>query len=127
MSNEKQIPEVDHNIPWTCTDPDNFQYGRKMSPGVYQFKEYDRNIADGKFYKLKAMDYEEAKKIVDADFNTPDFWIDDTIVLANFNDKEIHEHISAYYDSLDAIKEIYGDDWEWIVAECIFEQQSGLY
>ena len=47
--------------------------------------------------------------------------------MANYKDEEIKKHISAYYDSIDQIKKIYGSDWEWIVAECIFEQESGLY
>jgi hypothetical protein len=120
MSNEKQIPEIDHNTPWTCTDPDNNQYGRKLSPGVYQFKEWDRN----EYCSSGICDSPEFKK---DNFNNSRFWKENTIVLANFNEQEIREHISAYYNSLEQLKEIYGDDWEWIVAECIFEQTSGLY
>lgn len=114
-------------IEWTCTDPDNFQYGRKLSPGVYQFKEFDRHIADGKFYTLKELPYYVQKLKVLVDFNCPDFWVEDTISLTNFTDDEILSHISPYYNSLEDVKLIYGDDWEWIVAECIFEQTSGLY
>ncbi|MEK6829797.1 MAG: hypothetical protein AABY15_06785 [Nanoarchaeota archaeon] len=113
MSNEKQTPKIE----WTCTDPDNFQYGRKVSPGVYQFKEW---IGGDSMKKPKE---EQVKE----EFENSGCWEEDTIVLANFNEKEIDNHISAYYDSLEALKKIYGDDWEWIVAECIFEQTSGLY
>jgi len=118
MSNKKQIPEVDYTkIEWTCTDPDNFQYGRKVSPGVYQFKEW---IGGG---KLEV----PVGKTVKECFNESGHWEEDTIVLANFTDAEIREHVSAYYNSLEDLKEIYGDDSDWIIAECIFEQQSGLY
>lgn len=121
------MSESQVEIQWSLTDPDNFQYGRKISEGVYQFKEFDRHIADGKFYKIKELTYDEQKKIIESDFNCPNFWIEDTITLADFSDQEISKHISAYYDSLESLKKIYGDEWQWIVAECIFEQTSGLY
>ena len=117
MNKERQIPEIDHNIPWTCTDPDNHQYGRKLSTGVYQFKEW---IGGGKLN-------EDVNETIKKEFDRSSSWEEDTIVLANLNEQEIREHISAYYNSLEQLKEIYGDNWEWIVAECIFEQQSGLY
>jgi hypothetical protein len=125
---EKVIPEVDYTkLKWTCTDPDNFQYGRKISDGVYQFKEFDRLSENEVFGKLKAMSYDRARGIVEENFNVPRYWEEDTIVLANFSKEAIAGHISAYYDSVEQVHEIYGDDAEWIIAECIFEQQSGLY
>lgn len=123
MKAEKIIPEVDHNTPWKLTDPDNFQYGRQVSLGVFQFKEFNRN--DYSFENPEH--YEDKQEFIDTVFDNPVFWEEDTIVLANFNEHEIREHISTYYDSLEQLQEIYGDEWEWIVAECIFEQQSGLY
>lgn len=122
MSITKQVPDINHATPWTCTDPDNFQYGRKLSPGVYQFKEW---IGGGKLD-------EKVTETIEKEFNNPGNWEADTIVLANFNEQEIRGHVSAYYNSLEELKEIYSDksnvvDWEWIVAECIFEQTSGLY
>lgn len=118
MSITKQVPDINHGIPWTCTDPDNFQYGRKLSPGVYQFKEW---IGGGKLD-------EKITETIEKEFNNSGNWEEDTIVLENFNEQEIRGHVSAYYDSLEQLKEIYGSvDWEWIVAECIFEQQSGFY
>ena len=47
--------------------------------------------------------------------------------LDNYTEGEIENHILAYYDSIEEIIEIYGEDSEWIIAECIFEQESGLY
>jgi hypothetical protein len=112
--NKKQIPEVDYTkLEWTCTDPDNEQYGRKVSDGVFQFKEWIGGAI--------------AEKTIEELFDEPGSWEEDTIILANFNENEIREHISAYYSSLEELKEIYGDDSDWIIAECIFEQQSGLY
>lgn len=118
MSKEKQIPAVNSiKLEWTCTDPDNFQYGRKVSEGVYQFKEWGGE---------KKLQVPSGKPIKEC-FDEPGDWEEDTIVLANYSEDEIREHISAYYSSLEELKEIYGDDSEWIIAECIFEQQSGKY
>ncbi len=47
--------------------------------------------------------------------------------LDNYTLGEIEEVADTYYGSLDELKEECGDAWEWILAECIFEQESGLY
>jgi len=125
MKTKKQIPEVDYSVlVWKLTDPDNHQYGREVSPGVFQFKEFDRN---NYISRNTGDDYEEEKRFIDRVFDDNEFWIEDTIVLTNFTDKEIRGHVSAYYNSLEALKEIYGKDSDFIIAECIFEQSSGLY
>jgi hypothetical protein len=85
---------------FTLTDPDNKQYGRQLSPTKFEFKEKDR-FDDG-----------EIEMIID---------------LEAYSDKEKESHISAYYSSLQEVKEIYGDEANWIIAECIFEQESGQY
>ena len=87
---------------WVNTDPDNEQYGRKLHDGHYEFKEKDR-------------------------FNEEEEWIIIDILLSMYTEEQIENHVSAYYCSLAELKEQCGDDWEWIVAECIFEQESGLY
>jgi hypothetical protein len=122
MKNQKSIEEN-----WTCTDPDNFQYGKQLSPTKFEFREYDRHIADNKFFKLKEMPYKEAKTEIEADWNCSDFWQESTIDLADYDNQMIREFISGYYESLEALIEIYGDQSNWIIAECIFEQESGQY
>jgi hypothetical protein len=84
---------------WICTDPYNKQYGRKIADGKYEFRERNR------FHKIN----DEGREI------------EITINLSDYSEKEIENHISAYYSSLDELKEIYGEDSEWIIAECIFE------
>ncbi len=90
---------------WVCTDPDREQYGRKIKNGVYEFKEQDTSLDEA----------------------YPREFIELTINLNQHSDKQIENHISAYYDSIEEIENIYGTDAEWIIAECIFEQESGLY
>lgn len=111
------IPKVKNPNDWTCTDPDNFQYGRKLSDGVYQFKEW---IGGSK------LDVPIGETVKDC-FDNPSHWEEDTIVLVDFTEEEIRNYVSAYYDSLEALREIYENDSDWIIAECIFEQTSGLY
>lgn len=109
------------------TDPDNFQYGRKVREGVYEFREFDRQNFVETFKGLKKMSYENSSRQIKANFNSSEFWVELTIMMAHYSESEIENHISAYHKNLAELKEIYGDDWEFIVAEIIFEQESLLY
>lgn len=90
---------------WQCTDPDNKQYGLQLREGVYLFKEKNH------FHEI----------------NDEGEWIEIEINLAGYSDESREEIASTYYGSLNELKEQNGDSWEWILAECIFEQESGLY
>jgi hypothetical protein len=92
---------------WVCTYVDNQQYGRKLSEGHYEFKEKNPR------FELDPQNENE--------------WVQIDILLAHYTEEQIEDHVSAHYDSVARVKEIYGEEWEWIVAECIFEQESGLY
>lgn len=83
-----------------CTDPDRNQYGQKLSDGHYQFMEFDADAGE---------------------------WVEMDILLEHYTDEQISNHISAYYGSIAEIEKICGESAEWIIAECIFEQESGLY
>ena len=93
------------NTEWQCTDPDNEQYGRQVSTNVYEFKEKNKGL----------IDYEE------------DEFIQILIDLDDYSSNDAEDIAETYYGSLDELKEQCGDSWEWILAECIFEQESGLY
>jgi hypothetical protein len=90
---------------WVCTDLDNEQYGRQLSETRFEFKEKNRGL----------IDYDEDEFI--------EFGVD----LSDYSDEEIEEAIYSYYISLDELKAIYGEDSNWVIAECIFEQERGLY
>ena len=60
-------------------------------------------------------------------FNTPEHWVKMEINIADYNEIELEEIISGYYKDLNEVKNIYGDDWAWIVAECAFELKNGNY
>jgi hypothetical protein len=90
---------------WKCTDLDNEQYGRQLSENIYEFKEKNRGL----------IGYEENELI------------ELTIDLDSYSISEIENHISSYYSGIEQVKSIYGNDFKWIIAECIFEQESELY
>lgn len=90
---------------WVCTDLDNEQYGRQLSKTRFEFKEKNRGL----------LDYEEDEFI--------EFGVD----LTDYSQEHIEEVVSGYYSGLEELKSIYGEDSNWIIAECIFEQESGLY
>ena len=46
----------------------------------------------------------------------------ETVCLDDYTEEEINEYISWFdYESIDEIKEKYGESWKQIIAECIFE------
>ena len=103
-------------IEWKQTDGSTHQYGRMIREGVYEFKEWIGGCEIGK----------SIDEMVVRDFDKPECWEQKIISLVDYNEQEMHNYISSYYDDLDEVKEEYGDDgeenWMWIVAECIFEQ-----
>lgn len=81
---------------WKLTDPDTNQYGRQLNNLEYEFKE------DGKDIRL--------------------------INLLDYTSKEIEECINTYgytmyitTNKLKNVSELYGNDANWIIAECLFE------
>ena len=92
---------------WVCTDADNDQWGRQLSETKFEFKEKNH---------FAEFDQDEA-----------DEYIEFEVDLNQYFDEQIAELVSPYYGSLNELKEICGDDWQWIMAECIFEQESGQY
>ena len=90
---------------WICTDPHTVQYGRQIDTRIFEFKEKNRGLSE----------YGEEE------------FIEIYVNLDNYTEGEVEEHISPYYTDLNEIFNIYGEDADWIIAECIFEQESGLY
>lgn len=105
---------------YTCTDPDNHQYCRKINDHCYSYKEFNRLAFSPEYLKKNSLTIEGL-------FHNDEYWIEDNIDMDGYTEEEIRKHISAYYKDLDDIKSIYGDNWKQIVCECIFEQESELY
>jgi hypothetical protein len=103
---------------WTCTDVDNQQYGRKINDNTFEFKEWDKE-----YNHL----FDTTEEKIDL-FDNSTYWIQDTIDISDYSDEDINDFIDPYYNSIEDIIEIYGkEDANWIIAECIFEQENGNY
>lgn len=82
---------------WLHTDDSACkQRGRQLAPGVFEFKE-----------KRKCRGQVRA-----------------TIYLADYNEERRNDFASTFYGSLAGLKKECEDDWQFILAECIFEQLS---
>lgn len=88
-------PVATPSTAWTLTDPDAQQYGRQLAPGVYEFKE----------------------KRGRSEFQA-------TVKLADYSPERRNYYCEAFYGSLADLLAQFPDpqDWEWLLAECIFEQ-----
>lgn len=107
------------NVPdgWKLTDADNYQYGKQISEKVFAFKEFDRF----EFYHLTDTQIETLS------FDDEDYFVELEIDLDKYTPEEIEKAINGYYNNMQQLVNYYGDDSNWIIAECIFEGESGLY
>lgn len=112
---------------WKLTDPDNYQYGRLVR-GTPEFKEFDRSRFAELFEKMKTAPQEKVDEFFKSEFEGNVIWIQSKVILSMYDEKTKEDIAKTYYKNLAQLKEIYGKDWEFILAECIFEQEiSGLY
>lgn len=94
---------------WICTDSDCSQYCKINSDGTYSFIE------------------KVWLDICNGDPGYPDKKYTVKTALVDLNDYTEYEkecNISGYYDSIESLREIYGDDSDQIIAECIFEEMT---
>lgn len=85
---------------WICTDPDMNQWGRKIGDRTYEFKQ-DMKYPDG--------------SIVNEEL---------TIDLNLYSDEQIQDHLDTFgYNRSDMLKEWGEEQTEWLIAECIFENE----
>lgn len=111
---------------WKMTDPDNFQYGR-LYRGIPEFKEFDRITFDKLYDKMKLATEEKLDAYLKSEFENELLWIKKSIFLSRYTEQQKEVFISGYYKDLNEVRKIYGTDSDFIIAECIFEQTSGLY
>ena len=82
---------------WDCTDPDYFQYQKALSDTMFNMVQT---------FEMPDSTFIVAKGIIDLD---------------DYTDEEINGYVTGYYNSLDDLKNQYGDNSNGIIAECIFE------
>lgn len=118
---------------WKCTDPDNFQYMR-LNRGTPEFREFKRDECPELFETMKKAPQHKVDNFIKEQFEELEkenhynfLWYQSKITLSMYKENYINEVASTYYKDLNDLKKIYGKDWEIILAECIFEQETGLY
>lgn len=103
MKEEQMIKNKLIEEGWILTDPSCNQYGKKISDSIYAFRE-DREI-DPKTKEVEVFQSE--------------------IDLDDYHPEEIKDAINFFgYDCVEDVEEIYGEEYKWIIAECIFELES---
>lgn len=94
---------------WIRTDSDCSQYCKVNSDGTYSF--------------IEKVWLDTCK----GDLGYPDKSYTVKTALVDLDDYTEHEkecNICGYYDSLEALREIYKEDSDQIIAECIFEEMT---
>ena len=99
-----------------CTDRDNLQFCRKESETRFRYVEVD------KISLYLFLNGDDISSVSNEDLVLCVEWFDELIDLDKYSDEQKLYHISAYYKSLEELEEIYGEDSNMIIAECIFEQ-----
>ena len=90
------------------TDPDNQQICIKLNEDTYIYSQQNKLFYD--YYEDNNTDVKE--------------YYTETINLFIFSSEEIKNGINAFYNSIDKVQEIYGEDYKRILAECIFENNA---
>ena len=104
---------------FVCTDVDNFQFGKEISDNKFRFVEINRGTLYDIFRSNNLQEIDHFELIESAD------WYDEVIDLEDYTELDIDRIISGYYDSVEAMKEIYGEPlYKFIIAECIFEYET---
>jgi hypothetical protein len=105
-------------IIWQLTDYDNQQYGRAISDTEFEFKEFDRR----NYNLIDELEKLGEKGFYDMYFSYDEYWIISKIDLNDYIRAEQLNICLAYYP-----RKEFTSLTNWIIAECIFEQESGLY
>ena len=102
---------------WECTDPDTFQFCRKVSDTEFEYIQLkdEEKVRDSLCIGRQILDYLN-------DETMPADWYQDEIDVADYSEKEIHYALSPYGGILDGVNDVVGRNQ--LIAECIFEQNS---
>ena len=94
---------------WIRTDSDSSQYCKVNSDGTYSFKE-----------KVWLDTCKRDPGYPNKEYTVKTAFVD----LDDYTEHEKECNICGYYDSLEALREIYKEDSDQIIAECIFEEMT---
>lgn len=103
------------NNRWICTDPDNGQFGKQISKTIFKFAQVKDGEDVDTFVK-------EAGEHYDDNHFTPDNFVIAEIDLSEYtNEDKLEAMISYGYESKTNMVRIYGEEADFVLAECLFE------
>ena len=104
------IKEIDS---WICTDPDCMQYCKKINKTEYEFIQAVWLDTCG-----------DDKRAENAKDKSDNYTVCTGYIDLNLYSEDYKEgSISSYGYTMDLVKEIYGNDANQIIAECLFEDE----
>lgn len=112
-----------NGVEWTCTDPDNLQFGRKIRDHIYEFKELNHrryNVDDF----LPFFESNSNKKAHEF-FNSWEYWVEMEIDLSEYTERQTILLCSSHY-SEDEVYDLMVED-PMVIAETIFEIEANNY
>lgn len=92
---------------WECTDNDCCQYMRRH----------------GNIFEMIQTVWMDTTETDRAEGYTPYIVVRDSINIETFEREEIEGYLASYQYSLENLREEYGDHMDWIIAECILEEE----
>lgn len=114
---------------WEPTDPDHLRFGQTDEEDIKIF--YFRQFDCDKFPKLfqQLLDYGIEFLMSDNSiWDDAKYWIEKQIDLSKYTLSQMNDWVKPFYPSgLTEVVEKYGSSSEFIVADCIFEQQSASH
>lgn len=67
-------------------------------------------------------------KIADGHYRFKDRFTGETdIILSDYSEEFIIRCLASYGYNREPVSDFYGDEYDWIIAECIFEQEYAQY
>ena len=76
---------------------------------------------DSAVYSQQDIDMYKEEEFMEIDVKE---YYTDTISLSSYSTLEFDEYIKGFYDSMETLKEIEGENWQQALLSCIFKKES---
>lgn len=103
---------------WKCTDPDEYQYCRKVSDTTFEYIQLKENGVKQRL-SLSGITGTNALYCLGGD-TKPEDWHFDTIDVSKMSDKDIIDAVSPYGRILEGVED--KEEVNQLIAECAFEE-----
>ena len=111
---------------WICTDPDNFQFCKEVSYLEFTYKEFDQLSYDLSKHISSSFLDNDVTDFLTKCWNIPSYWIEMDINVNDYSDEQKSDCVSGYYTKQEFEDMLKNREYQ-LIAECIFEIESGQY